>query len=212
MTEPPDQLAAFRTYVRAFIEREVAPNAQQWTAQRSVPRALHEAAGAAGLYRLKYPVALGGLARPYEFTRVMLDEFGRSGWMGCLLGLVLQSEFATPHLAIYGSPALQQRYLVPAMDGTCITAIAMTEPEGGSDSGEPAHHGDRRRRWLPGDGTQMDDRQRIARGRVLRRVPGARDRRRRLAESLDAPRGGHQSRAGGRAPARQDRLARDAEL
>jgi acyl-CoA dehydrogenase len=131
--EPPDQLAAFRTYVRAFIEREVAPHAEQWTRQRSVPRTLHEAAGAAGLYRLKYPVALGGLARPYAFTHAMLDEFGRSGWMGCLLGLVLQSEFATPHLAIYGSAVLQQRYLVPAMKGTCITAIAMTEPEGGSD-------------------------------------------------------------------------------
>src|SRR5258706_3245626 len=63
----------------------------------------------------------------------MLDEFGRSGLMGCLLSLVLQSEFSTPHLALYGSAALQQRYLVPAIEGTCIMAIAMTEPEGGSD-------------------------------------------------------------------------------
>src|SRR5688572_21083049 len=99
---PPEKLDDFRDYVRTFIEREVSPNAERWTRERSVPRALHAAAGAAGLFGLKYPVEWGGLNRPYAFTRVMLDEFGRSGFMGCLLSLALQSEFSTPHLALYG--------------------------------------------------------------------------------------------------------------
>ena len=130
---PPNNIEDFRTYIRAFIDREIAPRADQWTRDRSVPKALHAAAAQAGLFGLKYSAAWGGLNRPYAFTHVMLEEFGRSGWMGCLLSLALQSEFSTPHLALYGSEALQRRFLAPAIAGTCILAIAMTEPEGGSD-------------------------------------------------------------------------------
>ncbi len=133
MEQVPEQLDAFRIHVRAFIEREVVPHADAWTLARSVPRSLHEAAGAAGLLGLKYPAAHGGSARSYAFTHVMLEEFGRSGLMGCLLTLALQSEFSTPHLVLYGSPALQERYLARAIAGTYILAIAMTEPDGGSD-------------------------------------------------------------------------------
>ena len=133
MTTPPEDLEPFREYVRDFIAREVAPHAAEWTRRRCVPRSLHAAAGAAGLLGLKYPVAWGGLNRPYAFTHAMLEELGASGWMGCLLSLVLQSEFSTPHLALYGGAALQRRFLAPAIAGTCVLAIAMTEPEGGSD-------------------------------------------------------------------------------
>ena len=120
MTEPPDQIEPFRIYVREFIQREIVPHADAWTHARSVPRALHEAAGAAGLYSLKYPVEWGGLQRPYAFTHAMLDEFGRSGLMGCLLGLVLQSEFSTtPHLAaVWQRRAAAWRFLALAIAGT----------------------------------------------------------------------------------------------
>lgn len=161
---PPEQLEAFREYVRAFIAREIVPHAEQWTRERSVPRALHAAAGAAGLLGLKYPTELGGLNRPYAFTQAMLDEFGRSGLMGCLLSLVLQSEFSTPHLALYGGPALQQRFLARAIAGTWILAIAMTEPEGGSDlvnlrtTATPVDGGFRvtGRKWMIGNASLAD--------------------------------------------------------
>ena len=160
----PDTLDGFRDHVRAFIAREVAPNAERWTRERSVPRALHVAAGTAGLLGLKYPVELGGTNRPYAFTHVMLDEFGRSGAMGCLLSLALQSEFATPHLALYGGETLQRRFLGPAIAGTCIVAIAMTEPEGGSDLANlhttaTAIDGGFRvsgRKWMIGNGSLAD--------------------------------------------------------
>jgi alkylation response protein AidB-like acyl-CoA dehydrogenase len=129
----PNNIEDFRDYVRAFIDREIAPHADQWTRERSIPKTLHASAGQAGLFGLKYSAAWGGSNRPYGFTHVMLDEFGRSGSMGCLLSLALQSEFSTPHLALYGGEALQRRFLAPAIAGTCILAIAMTEPEGGSD-------------------------------------------------------------------------------
>jgi acyl-CoA dehydrogenase len=164
VTEPPQQLETFRTYVREFIAREIAPHADEWTRQRSVPRTLHAAAGAAGLYGLKYSAEWGGLNRPYAFTHVMLDEFGRSGLMGCLLSLVLQSEFSTPHLALYGSPELKQRFLPSAIAGTCITSIAMTEPEGGSDlihlrtTATPVEGGYRvsGRKWMIGNASLAD--------------------------------------------------------
>jgi alkylation response protein AidB-like acyl-CoA dehydrogenase len=158
------QLEAFRTEVRQFIQREVVPHAEDWTRRRSVARSLHEAAGAAGLYGLKYPTALGGQDRPYAFTHALLDELGRSGHMGCLLSLVLQSEFATPHLALYGSETLQQRFLARAIAGKCIVAIAMTEPEGGSDlaglrtSAMPVAGGYRvtGRKWMIGNASLAD--------------------------------------------------------
>lgn len=153
-------LDEFRQHVRAFIAREVVPHAERWTRDRSLPRSLFLAAGEAGLLGLKY----GSSKRPYAFTRVMLEEFGASGHMGCLLGLVLQSEFATPHLALYGGEALQQRFLAPAVRGTCIVAIAMTEPEGGSDlaalrtTATPMDGGYRiaGRKWMIGNGSLAD--------------------------------------------------------
>lgn len=164
MAEPPDDLVAFRSFVRDFIAREVTPHAAAWTAARTVPRSLHEAAGAAGLLGLKYAREHGGLARPYAFTLVLLDELGRSGWMGPLLSLVLQSEFATPHLALNGSAALQERVLAPAIRGNKIVAIAMTEPEGGSDLAHlktvamPVDGGFRitGRKWMIGNGSLAD--------------------------------------------------------
>jgi alkylation response protein AidB-like acyl-CoA dehydrogenase len=160
----PNETRAFRDHVRAFIDREVAPNAERWTRDRTVPRSLHAAAGQAGLLGLKYPIALGGANRPYAFTQVMLEEAGRSGWMGCLLSLVLQSEFATPHLALYGGEALQRRYLRRAIEGTWLLAIAMTEPEGGSDLAHlrttaTAVDGGYRvsgRKWMIGNGSIAD--------------------------------------------------------
>jgi alkylation response protein AidB-like acyl-CoA dehydrogenase len=154
------QLEVFRDHVRTFIAREVAPNADAWTRARTVPRSLFVAAGGAGLLGLKYAPA----NRPYAFTQAMLEEFGRSGLMGCLLPLVLQSEFATPHLALYGSEALQRRFLAPAIAGTCVVAIAMTEPGGGSDLAHmattalPVDGGYRisGRKWMIGNGSLAD--------------------------------------------------------
>ena len=92
----PDTLDGFRDHVRAFIDREVAPNAERWTRERTVPRTLHAAAGAAGLLGLKYPIAWGGTSRPYAFTQVHARRVRSVRRMGCLLSLALQSEFATP--------------------------------------------------------------------------------------------------------------------
>jgi acyl-CoA dehydrogenase len=161
---PPDNIEDFRAYVRAFIDREVVPRSDQWTRERSVPRALHAAAGQAGLLGLKYSAQWGGLNRPYAFTHVMLDEYGRSGLMGPLLSLALQSEFSTPHLALYGGEALQRRFLAPAISGSCILAIAMTEPEGGSDlvnlrtTATPVDGGYRvsGRKWMIGNASLAD--------------------------------------------------------
>lgn len=157
MTAPLDE---FRAHVRGFIEREVVPHAAQWTRERTIPRSLFVAAGRAGLLGLKY----AGSKRPYAFTHAMLDELGRSSHMGCLLGLVLQSEFATPHLALYGGEALQRKYLAPAIAGDCIVAIAMTEPEGGSDlaalhtTATPVDGGYQitGRKWMIGNGSLAD--------------------------------------------------------
>lgn len=153
-------LDEFRDHVRAFIDREVAPHAERWTTDRAVPRSLFRAAGEAGLLGLKYERQ----RRPYAFTRVMLDELGRSGLMGCLLPLVLQSEFATPHLALYGGPELQRRFLESAISGSCVVAIAMTEPEGGSElaalrtTATPIDGGYRvsGRKWMVGNGSLAD--------------------------------------------------------
>jgi len=97
----PDSLDAFRDHVRAFIAREIAPSAGRASDRfraRFTPRPAPPDSSAG----LKYAREWGGSQRPYAFTHAMLDEFGRSGEMGCLLSLALLSEFATPHLALYG--------------------------------------------------------------------------------------------------------------
>lgn len=160
----PEPLEAFRARVDAFAREVLAPAAHAWEAAGEAPRDLFREAGRRGFLGLRVEPAHGGAGLPYPYTQAYLEALGRSGAWGAVLGLVIQSEMATPVLERFGSEAQKRRWLAPAVRGDLVAAIAMTEPEGGSDlaglrtTATPVPGGFRLegRKFMVGNGSRAD--------------------------------------------------------
>ena len=63
----------------------------------------------------------------------MFEEMARCDNAGVALGVSVQTDMATPSLHEFGSDELRERYLVPAIKGEMVAAVAVTEPDAGSD-------------------------------------------------------------------------------
>jgi len=125
---------AFSDSVRRFVDTEVNPHVDGWEAAGRVP--LHDLfpkAAALGLLGLEYDAAYGGEGADHSFQMVAAQEYGRMHATGVGMALGVQAMMATPSLHEFGSAELKQRFLAPAIAGTAVAAIAVTEPDTGSD-------------------------------------------------------------------------------
>ena len=135
MTDPfatPERLA-LRETVRAFVRREVLPHQDEWEAAGELPRSLHERAGAAGLIGLSYPTAVGGGGGDAVDALVLAEEFHQAGGASGVFASLFTSGISLPHLVAAADPGQLQRWVRPTIAGTSIGALAITEPDGGSD-------------------------------------------------------------------------------
>jgi citronellyl-CoA dehydrogenase len=124
----------FRDTVHRFVRERVNPHVDEWERNGMMP--LHEIfkeMADLGMLGLEYDPAFGGQAADHLFTLVLAEEVGRcdSGSFGLALGV--QVAMATPSLHDYGSDELKTAYLTPAMHGELVAAVAVTEPDAGSD-------------------------------------------------------------------------------
>ena len=122
----------FREGVRKFIEREVAPYHAQWERDGVVPRDVWRAAGAQGLLGMNVPEEYGGPGiEDFRFNVIVQEEIARSGASG--LGFAIHTDIIVPYLIAYGTEEQKRKYLPGCVTGECILAVAMTEPNTGSD-------------------------------------------------------------------------------
>ncbi len=124
----------FRRVVREFVDKEINPHVDAWEAAGMMP--LHDifrSMAELGMLGLEYDPEYGGQGADHLFTVVLAEEFGRAdhGALGMALGV--QVDMATPSLHQFGTPELKAEYLTPAMRGDMVAAIAVTEPDAGSD-------------------------------------------------------------------------------
>ena len=125
---------AFRQSVRGVLAREVVPHIEEWEEAKAFPaHRLFKALGAAGLLGLEYDPAYGGQGGDHSYTVILGEELGRMGCAGVAMAIMVQTDMATPSLHRHGSHELKQRYLAPALRGEMVAAIAVTEPDAGSD-------------------------------------------------------------------------------
>ena len=89
--------------------------------------------GALGLLGIRYDPAWGGQGLDYWFDTVFLEELGNIQGMGTAAAIADHTHMATPALHDFGSDALKERYLKPAISGDMVAAIAVSEPGAGSD-------------------------------------------------------------------------------
>ena len=124
---------AFRDSVRKFVAREIEPNVSAWDEAGEFPRELYKKAAAAGLLGLGYPEEYGGIPQADRFYRiVMSQELCRAG-SGGLSASLMSHTIGAPPIRALGSKELRARVLPEILAGEKISALAITEPSGGSD-------------------------------------------------------------------------------
>jgi len=123
---------AYRGVVRRFIEREIEPYAHQWDEAGEFPRMLYEKAAAIGLLGLGFPEQYGGIEADSFMWIVAVQELARAGAGGVSAGLNSHS-IGAPPIARAGKPEFKARVLPQILSGKKISALAITEPSGGSD-------------------------------------------------------------------------------
>jgi acyl-CoA dehydrogenase len=128
-----DEHEPLRQSVRGFIERELAPHAQQWEDDRWFSDDVFPKLAAQGLLGLKYPEEYGGQGGDYLHEAVLCEEMARIGSGGTAAGIGAHINIATPPIWKFGTAEQKQRYLVPAIGGELIGALGITEPGAGSD-------------------------------------------------------------------------------
>jgi alkylation response protein AidB-like acyl-CoA dehydrogenase len=122
-----------RAAVRRFVATEVRPYVDEWEAAGRFPDALFRRCGELGFLGLHYPSEWGGGDGDLAAGIVFVEELARAGAAGIAMAISVQSDMATPALARFGSDAQRERWLRPAIAGEKIGAIAITEPDAGSD-------------------------------------------------------------------------------
>ncbi len=128
-----EEMRLLRASVREFVAREIAPHMDEWERAGELPRALHEKAGAAGLLGVGYPEEVGGSGGSILHTMVVVEEMIQGGGSSGLCAGLFTHGIAIPHILAAGAPDHIERFVRPALAGTRIGALAVTEPDAGSD-------------------------------------------------------------------------------
>jgi acyl-CoA dehydrogenase len=122
----------FRKTVRTFFEREVTPHHEQWEQDGIVPREVWLKAGEAGLLCFDVPEEYGGPGvEDFRYNVILSEEQTRAGANGP--GFSVHSDIIVPYLTSLADDEQKKRWLPGCVSGEIITAIAMTEPDAGSD-------------------------------------------------------------------------------
>ncbi|MBI3373640.1 MAG: acyl-CoA dehydrogenase family protein [Betaproteobacteria bacterium] len=128
-----DTLRLLRETLRRFVENEILPRGSAWEQQGFVPREVLRKMGSLGFLGLRYPERYGGSGLDARATALLAEELGRSSFGGFAVTVLVHTDMASPHLAHAGSPAQLDGYLPAVIAGEKITAVAVTEPDAGSD-------------------------------------------------------------------------------
>jgi acyl-CoA dehydrogenase len=133
--EPPfgEEHEALRETVRRFVLTEVRPHATEWEDARWFPDDLFGAFARHGLLGLKYPEEYGGQGGDFLHEAVLAEELAYCGSGGVAAGIGAHVNIATPPILKFGTEDQKRRYLAPAIAGEKIAALAITEPDAGSD-------------------------------------------------------------------------------
>ena len=122
-----------RDQVRRFVSENVKPVADQWEKDGFVPREILRKMGELGMFGIRYPEEYGGSAMDTRATAVLAEELGRSTYAGFAITALVHTDMASVHLFNAGSDAQRAAFMPDIIAGRKIVAVAVTEPDAGSD-------------------------------------------------------------------------------
>ncbi|MCC6524375.1 MAG: acyl-CoA dehydrogenase family protein [Polyangiaceae bacterium] len=123
----------FRKLVRDFAEKELAPKAEEWEEAELFPNEVFRRAGELGILGAHYPEAHGGSGGDYWYSVAKAEELPRCRSAGVTMGLLVQSDMATPVIGDLGTKEQIDEFLAPALAGAKVAALGISEPGAGSD-------------------------------------------------------------------------------
>jgi len=126
--------SAWRRQVRAFVDREIAPNLDDWDAAADFPAELYRKAAAAGVTGMGFSVELGGTGEDVDLYHriIFAEEFFRLG-SGVVFADLATHWIGLPPVIRFGPEEMRERVARPVLAGEKTIAFAVTEPGGGSD-------------------------------------------------------------------------------
>lgn len=124
---------ALRDQLRRFVETEIKPHALAWEEAGFVPRDVLRRMGELGFFGIRYPSEYGGSEMDTLATVILAEELGRSTFSGVAITALVHTDMASVHVFNAGSKAQHDRYMPDIIAGKTICAVAVTEPDAGSD-------------------------------------------------------------------------------
>jgi acyl-CoA dehydrogenase len=125
--------ALLRDQIARFLQREVEPFGAAWEAQGATPREALRRLGELGLLGLMVAPEHGGSGADALTNLVFAEALAQSTFAGFVITVLVHTDMASPHLTHAGTPEQKARYLPRICRGELITAVAITEPDAGSD-------------------------------------------------------------------------------
>jgi acyl-CoA dehydrogenase len=122
-----------RDQVRRFVDTEVKPHGEVWETQGYVPRDVLRRMGALGFFGIRYPESYGGAEMDTLGSVVLAEELGRSTFSGLAITALVHTDMASVHVFNAGSQAQKAKWMRKIIAGEAICAVAVTEPDAGSD-------------------------------------------------------------------------------
>jgi citronellyl-CoA dehydrogenase len=124
---------AFRRTVRELCERELAPHARAWDAAGEFPVELFRRFAELGLFGIRHDPAWGGSGLDYWYVVAYAEELVRCRNAGLAMAMLVHGEMAIPVIGDLGTDEQKREFLAPAIRGERIAALAVSEPDAGSD-------------------------------------------------------------------------------
>ncbi len=122
----------FRESLRKFLDKEIIPHIEEWEEAGIVPRSVWKKMGEQGFLCTDIPEEYGGAGGDFLYSVIVCEELAKMQLLGTG-GIPAQRHLSFPISTSFASEEQKKKYLPGCVSGDIITAVAMTEPNTGSD-------------------------------------------------------------------------------
>ena len=123
----------FRQNIRRFVQKEIVPNVDEWETNGEIPRNLFKQMGELGFLGIEFDPEYGGSGADLWMSIVLDEEMAMCRAGGVAFSVVVHTDMSSPWLSNLGTTQQKKRFIPDIVQGTKVCALAITEPNVGSD-------------------------------------------------------------------------------
>ncbi|HLI60318.1 MAG TPA: acyl-CoA dehydrogenase family protein [Solirubrobacteraceae bacterium] len=127
-----DEHEQLRESIHRFVVSELQPHAEAWE-RDTFPDWVFRRMGELGFLGLDKPERYGGQGGDYFCSLVLAEELAHAHSGGVAMGIAVQTDMTLPAILAFGTEEQKRAWATPAIAGTTILCLGITEPDAGSD-------------------------------------------------------------------------------